>query len=63
MAIQMLKNLQSEAQRERCLELLQQACNEEIILLNQMPNIRDFSTPENDNILRQVNLVSNGTNE
>lgn len=62
MAIHMLKNLQPGTQRDRCLEILQQACTEEITLLNQMPNLQDFLTPENVKLLRQLNLVSSGTN-
>lgn len=72
MAIQMLRNLQLGAQREpeeasrlrhRCLEILQEACATEIALLNQMPNLQDFLTPENVKLLREHNLLSNQIEE
>lgn len=59
MAIQMLKSLQPGTQRDRCLQILQEACTREMALLNQMPKLQDFLTPENVNFLRQFNLVSN----
>lgn len=72
LAIQMLKNLQSEAQQEteeasrlrhRCLEILQEACAREITLLNQMPTLQGLLTPENVKLLRQHNLINNLTEE
>lgn len=57
-AIQMLKNLESAQQRDRCLALLQQACAEEIALLNQIPNLEDLLQSENLEILRQFNIVN-----
>jgi CheY-like chemotaxis protein len=61
MVIHMLKNTQPGAQRDRCLKLLQETCTNEIELLNQMPNVEDFLSNENVTLLRQLNLVSNGT--
>lgn len=58
MAVYMLKNTTSEDQRDRCLEILQEACTEEISLLNQLPNLQGMLTPENVKLLRQLNLVS-----
>lgn len=58
MAIFMLKNTASESQRDRCLEILQEACTEEIAMLNQVPNLQDWLTPENIKLLNQLNLVN-----
>jgi CheY-like chemotaxis protein len=58
MAIFMLKNTASESQRDRCLEILQEACTEEIAMLNQVPNLQDWLTPENITLLHQLNLVN-----
>ena len=63
MAIQMLKNLQPGIQRDRCLEILQEACAHEMALLNQIPNLQDFLTPENVELLHQFKLVSSGINQ
>lgn len=57
MAIHMLKNLKTPGQRDRCLKILQETCTDEIQLLNQMPNVEDFLTNENAELLRQLNLV------
>lgn len=56
-AIHLLKNLQPGVQRDLCLKILQQACTDEIALLNQTPNLQDVLTPENVDILRQFHLV------
>lgn len=61
MAIYLLKDLPPGTQRERCLEVLQQLCKTEIMLLNQMPDLQDVFTPENFNILSQFHLVSSRT--
>lgn len=61
-AIHLLKNIQPGDQRDRCLNLLQEACNNEIALLNQIPELQDFLAPENITLLRQFNLVSDGKN-
>jgi len=56
MAVYMLQNTTSEAQRDRCLEILQEACTEEIELLNQIPKLQELLTPENVKLLHQLNL-------
>lgn len=61
MAICLLKDLPPGTQRDRCLEILQQLCKEEIMLLSQMPDLQDVFTPENFNILRQFHLVNSAT--
>jgi len=60
LAIHMLKNLQPGAHRERCLEILQTACAEEIALLNQMPNLENLLPSENIELLQQLNLAFDG---
>lgn len=56
MVIYLLKHLQPGAQRDRCLEVLQAGCIEEIALLNQMHDLQDIFTSENIDILHQVML-------
>lgn len=56
-AIHMLKNLQTGAQREHCLKILQEACTDEIALLNQMPNLQNILTAEDVNILSEFGIV------
>ena len=62
MAIHLLKNLQPGSQRNHCLQILQETCNEEITLLNQMPDLQDFLAPEDVSFLQQFNLVKDNTN-
>jgi len=63
MAMQILKTLPPGPQRDRCLEILRQTCTHEMVVLNELPNLQDFLTPENIDLLRQLNLVSNRTEE
>lgn len=56
MVIHLLKHLEPGVERDRCLEVLQAACSEEIALLKQTQNLQDIFTAENVNILRQVML-------
>jgi len=63
MAMQILKTLPPGSQRDRCLEILRQTCTHEMVVLNELPNLQDFLTPENIDLLRQLNLVSNRTEE
>jgi DNA-binding response OmpR family regulator len=56
-AIHLLKSLQSEGQREECLKILQAVCTDEIVLLNQMPNLQNILTAEDVNILSQFGIV------
>lgn len=57
MAIGLLKGIGPGMQRDRCVEILQQSCQAEIALLNQMPNLQSFLEPENLLLLRQLNVV------
>jgi len=58
LAIQMLQSLQPGVSRDRCLEILQDVCSQ-IALLNRMPDLQNL-LPENAQLLRQLNIVSNG---
>lgn len=58
MAIHMLKETQSNAERERYLTILQQECSREIELLNEMKNLQVLLTPENAKILQKFNLLN-----
>lgn len=61
MAIGLLKGIGAGMQRDRCVEILQQSCQAEISLLNQMPNLQNFLDPENLMLLQQLNLVNNNS--
>lgn len=60
-AIKFLKSIQPGAQRDRCIEILQQSCQSEIALLNQ-PNLQKFLEPEDLTMLRQLNLINTNSN-
>jgi two-component system, OmpR family, alkaline phosphatase synthesis response regulator PhoP len=53
-AIHMLKDLQPGVRRDQCVELLRQTCVEEIELLDQIPNLQDYLSLEDANLLRQL---------
>jgi two-component system, OmpR family, alkaline phosphatase synthesis response regulator PhoP len=53
-AIHMLKDLGSGERRNQCVELLKQNCTEELELLSQIPNIEDFLSIEEVDLLRQI---------
>lgn len=59
MALHMLKYSSSGVNRDRCVDILQEACTREMALLNQMPTLQNFLTTENVKLLRQLNLVNN----
>lgn len=61
MAVGLLKNIQPGAQRDRCIEILQQSCKSEIALLNQ-PNLQKFLAPEDLRLLHQLNLINASSN-
>jgi CheY-like chemotaxis protein len=63
MAIQVLKTLPAGPQRDRCLEILRQTCTTEMAVLNELPTLQDFLTPENIQLLRQLNLIGSKTEE
>lgn len=57
MAMSLVKNLPPGAQRDRCLAILQQVCNEEITMLNETPKLQTLLSPESADFLREFNLV------
>lgn len=62
-ALDMLKHTSAGAPRDRCVDILQEACNREMALLNQMPKLQNFLTPENVKLLHQLNLVTSQAEE
>lgn len=58
MAIHMLKQTQSNSERDRYLAILQQECSREIELLNEIKNLQVLLTPENAKILQKFNLLN-----
>ncbi len=61
MAILILKNIPAGVNRDRCLKTLQEACNHEISVLNQLSHLQDSLTPQSVKLLRQYNLLSSRT--
>ncbi len=58
MAIQMLKVAPSEQARNHYLTILQQECSREISLINQLSNLKEFSSSENTQFLQQFNIFN-----
>ncbi|MFN6483141.1 MULTISPECIES: response regulator transcription factor [unclassified Nostoc] len=58
MAIYMLKKAQSDIERDRYLNILQQEYAKEIMLLNEIKNLQTLLTPENAKVLHIFNLVN-----
>lgn len=56
-AIQMLKNFEPGASRDRCLAVMQAVCAEEIALLNQIPNLEKLLSSTDLALLRQFNVL------
>jgi len=59
LAIQMLQSLQPGVSRDRFGNFTR-CLLREIALLNRMPDLQNLLTPENAQLLRQLNIVSNG---
>ncbi|PIG93308.1 response regulator [Gloeocapsopsis sp. IPPAS B-1203] len=57
MAMSLVKNLPPGSQRDRCLQILRQVCEEEISILNNTPSMQKLLSPENIDFLRQFNFV------
>ncbi|OCQ95723.1 response regulator receiver protein [Nostoc sp. MBR 210] len=57
MAVHMLKQAQSDNDRDRYLKILQEEYDREIMLLNEMKNLQALLTPENAKILQKFNLL------
>ncbi|PPS46023.1 response regulator transcription factor [Chroococcidiopsis sp. TS-821] len=58
MAMSLVKKLPPGSQRDRCLEILRQVCNEEISTLNNTPALQKLLPAENIDFLQKFNLVS-----
>lgn len=63
MAIQMLKVARNEQARDRYLKILQQECDRELALINQLLSIPNSILPETAHILRQFNHLRNQTHD
>ncbi|MBD2439472.1 response regulator transcription factor [Nostoc sp. FACHB-110] len=59
MAVHMLKQAQSDIERDRYLNILQHEYEREITLLNEIKNLQALLTPENAKILQKFNLLYN----
>ncbi|GBE92238.1 response regulator [Nostoc cycadae] len=57
MAVYMLRQVQSDNERDRYLKILQEEYDREIMLLNEMKNLQALLTPENAKILQKFNLL------
>lgn len=58
MAIYMLKKAQSDIERDRYLNILQQEYAREIMFLNEMKNLQTLLTPENAKLLQKFNMLN-----
>ncbi|GAB1544141.1 hypothetical protein NUACC21_68170 [Scytonema sp. NUACC21] len=58
MAIRMLQAAKSDGERQRYISILQQECDREIKLLNEIENLQTLLTPENAKILQKFNLLN-----
>lgn len=58
MAIRMLQAAKSDSERQRYISILQQECDREIKLLNEIENLQTLLTPENAKILQKFNLLN-----
>ncbi|WP_299491297.1 response regulator [Acaryochloris sp. IP29b_bin.137] len=57
LAIQMLSKLEPGARRDCCLQILKEACNDEISLLNQIPDVQNVLTPESSALFQELEIV------
>lgn len=57
MAIRMLEQAKSDADRSRYLEILQEECAREIELLNEIDYLQTLLTPENTKLLQRFKLL------
>ncbi|MGR3274301.1 response regulator [Acaryochloris sp. 'Moss Beach'] len=57
LAIQMLSKLEPGARRDCCLQILKEACNDEISLLNQIPDVENVLTPEGSALYQELEVV------
>lgn len=57
MAIHLLKQAKTDAERDRYLKVLQDECAREIQLLNEVENLQKLLTPENTQLLQRFKLL------
>lgn len=62
-ALHTLKYTSEGVPRDRCVKILQEACNREMAILKQMPTLRSSLTPENTKLLHQLNLITSQAEE
>lgn len=58
LAITMLRGANTGEQRDRYLEILQQECSRQMILLKEISKLQKLLTPENAEILKRFNLLN-----
>lgn len=58
MAIRMLEQAQSDADRQRYLSVLREECSREVQLLNEIEELRKLLTPANAQLLQRFKLLS-----
>jgi DNA-binding response OmpR family regulator len=58
MAIHLLRQANSEVEREQYLAILQKECAREIRLLNEIANLQELLTPENTQLLQRFKLLN-----
>lgn len=57
MAVHMLKQVSSEAERERYLTILKEECARELQLLNEIEHLQGLLTPENAKLLQRFKIL------
>ncbi|MGB3402774.1 MAG: response regulator [Microcoleaceae cyanobacterium] len=57
LALKMLKNASKEEQRQQYLSILQEECQKEIQLLNEISKLQQFLLPENIELLQRFKLI------
>ena len=58
LAIELLKMAPNEEARNRYVKILQEECDREIVILNQLAQLQELLTPENIKLLRTLNLFN-----
>ncbi len=57
LALQMVKTAKTEAQRQQYIDILQEECQREIQLLNEISKLQQFLLPENIELLQRFKLL------
>ncbi len=58
LAIELLKMAPNKEARNRYVKILQEECDREIVILNQLAQLQELLTPENIKLLRTLNLFN-----